>query len=73
MACLGPLTIDHASLERRSTVPTPTRDTLSISVATDLIPREFLAGQRKSLVVVGMIDRSAATVVGQNNRIFSYE
>ena len=30
VACLSHLTIDHASLSRRSTVPTPNRDTSNI-------------------------------------------
>ena len=30
VACLSHLTIDHASLSRRSTVPTPNRDTFNV-------------------------------------------
>ena len=32
------LTIDHASLSRRSTVPTPVRDTSNISALVTLLP-----------------------------------
>ena len=38
LACRGHLTIDHASLSRRSTVPTPDRDTCNILALTTLLP-----------------------------------
>ena len=38
VACLGHLTIDHASLSRRSTVPTPNRDTSNIWALVALLP-----------------------------------
>ena len=37
-ACLGHLTIDHASLSRPSTVPTPTRDTSNIWALITILP-----------------------------------
>ena len=38
VACLSHLTIDHASLSRRSTVPTPNRDTSNIWALMTLLP-----------------------------------
>ena len=38
VACLGRLTIDHASLSRRSTVPTPNRDTFNTWALITLLP-----------------------------------
>ena len=38
VACLSHLTIDHASLSRRSTVPTPNRDTSNIWALITLFP-----------------------------------
>ena len=38
VACLGHLTIDHASLARRSTVPTANRDTSNIWALITLLP-----------------------------------
>ena len=38
VACLGHLTIDHASLSRRSTVPTPNRGTSKIRALITLFP-----------------------------------
>ena len=38
VACLNHLTIDHASLSRRSTVPTPDRDTSNIWALIKLFP-----------------------------------
>ena len=38
VACLSHLTIDHASLSRRSTVPTPSRDTSNIWELITLLP-----------------------------------
>ena len=38
VACLSHLTIDHASLSRRSTVPTPNRDTSNIWALITLHP-----------------------------------
>ena len=38
IACLSHLIIDHASLSRRSTVPTPNRDTSNIWALTTLFP-----------------------------------
>ena len=38
VACLSRLTIDHASLSRRSTVPTPNRDTTSVWALITLFP-----------------------------------
>ena len=37
-ACLSHLTIDHASLSRRSTVPTPNRDTSNVWALITLLP-----------------------------------
>ena len=42
-ACLSNLTIDHASLSSRSTVPTPNRDTSNIWALITLIPNITLA------------------------------
>ena len=38
VACLSHLTIDHASLSRRSTVPTPNRSTSNIWALITLLP-----------------------------------
>ena len=38
VACLGHLTIDHAFLARRSTVPTPNRDTCNSWAITMCLP-----------------------------------
>ena len=38
VACLGHLAIEHASLSRRSTVPTPNRDTSNIWALIMLLP-----------------------------------
>ena len=38
VACLDHLTFDHASLSRRSTVPTPNRDTSNIWALITLLP-----------------------------------
>ena len=38
VACLSYLTIDHASLSRRSTVPTPNRDTSNIWTLSTVLP-----------------------------------
>ena len=38
VACLSHLTIDHASLSRRSTVPTPNRDTSNVWALITLLP-----------------------------------
>ena len=38
VACLSHLALDHASLSRRSTVPTPNRDTSNIWALITLLP-----------------------------------
>ena len=38
VACLSHLTVDHASLSRRSTVPTPDRDTSNVWVLNTFLP-----------------------------------
>ena len=38
VACLSHLTVDHASLSRQSTVPTPNRDTSNIWALVTLFP-----------------------------------
>ena len=38
LVCLSQLTVDHASLSRQSTVPTPNRDTFDIRALITLFP-----------------------------------